>query len=75
MHSHTAQNGLTRQMEYVTLTFTKRSKRLELLFGFPVPVCRRREVERSSWQNGRCEAAAAVFAFDQPSTLATVTHI
>jgi len=36
VHSHTAWNGLTGWMEYVTLTFTKTSKRLDLLFGFPV---------------------------------------
>ena len=54
-----ARNGLKGQMEYMTLTFTKRSKRLDLLFRFPVPVRR--------WYRtfifGRCDAATAMFAF------------
>ena len=45
----------------MTLTFAKRSKRLYLLFGFPVPLCRRLDLESIYWQNGRREGAVTVF--------------
>jgi len=34
-------------MEYLTLTFAKNGQSLDLLSGFPIPVCQRLELERS----------------------------
>ena len=42
----------------------KRSKRFDQLFGFPIPVCRGLDLERSlTICHGRCERAPTVFAF------------
>ena len=51
-------------MEYVTLTFAKRSKSLDPLFGFPVPVRRWLDLERSYLAGWRMWGSRrAVFAF------------
>jgi len=56
VHSHTAQNGPRVYMAYTALTFTKKSNRLDLLFGFPVAVCQGLDLERwhlAEWQAWR----------------------